>query len=110
MTVIVSQTRHALRRCAAFFWCAALMACLPPGLHAQADTGGYFIPGDPKSGMKTFFEKGCGRCHSVLGEGGRTAPDLARAPGGHLSSAEMLAAMWNHAPAMWEKMRVEHVS
>lgn len=110
MTVIVSQTRHALRRCAAFFLCAALMACLPPGLHAQADTGGYFIPGDPKSGMKTFFEKGCGRCHSVLGEGGRTAPDLARAPGGHLSSAEMLAAMWNHAPAMWEKMRVEHVS
>ncbi|HYX70290.1 MAG TPA: c-type cytochrome, partial [Terriglobales bacterium] len=48
-------------------------------------------------------------CHSVLGEGGRTAPDLARAPGGHLSSAEMLAAMWNHAPAMWEKMRVEGV-
>lgn len=72
-------------------------------------TGSYFIPGDPKAGMKAFFDKGCARCHSVLGEGGRNAPDLGRAPAGHLSSAELLAAMWNHAPTMWEKMRSERV-
>lgn len=99
-------------------WCLAaiagvLVACalVCPVLQAQTASGGsYFVPGDPKLGMRTFFDKGCARCHSVLGEGGRSAPDLARAPAGHLSSAELLAAMWNHAPSMWEKMRVEGVS
>ena len=67
----------------------------------------YFVPGDPKAGMQTFTEKGCMKCHSVLGEGGRTAPDLGRAPAGHLSAAELVAAMWNHAPAMWQRMRLE---
>ncbi len=81
-----------------------------PVLQAQGGEGGYFIPGDPKTGMRIFFDKGCARCHSVLGEGGRSAPDLARAPAGHLSSSELLAAMWNHAPNMWEKMRIEGVA
>ena len=70
-------------------------------------SAGYFVPGDPKEGMKLFFSKGCAKCHSVLGEGGKAAPDLARAPVGHLSAAELVAGMWNHAPAMWEKMRQE---
>ena len=43
-------------------------------------SGGYFVPGDPKAGMTAFFDKGCARCHAVLGEGGQSAPDLARAP------------------------------
>lgn len=74
-------------------------------------SAGYFIiPGDAKAGMKAFFDKGCVRCHTVLGEGGQKAPDLARAPGGHLSAAELVAAMWNHAPQMWEKMRQEKVT
>ncbi|HSA94175.1 MAG TPA: c-type cytochrome [Terriglobales bacterium] len=59
--------------------------------------------------MRVFFDKGCSRCHAVLGEGGKSAPDLARAPVGQLSAAEVLAAMWNHAPSMWEKMRQEKV-
>ncbi len=71
--------------------------------------GAYFLPGDVKAGMQAFFDKGCARCHAVLGEGGRAAPDLARAPGGHLSAAELVAAMWNHAPAMWEKMRAQRL-
>lgn len=79
-------------------------------LAAQGPSGGYFIPGDAKAGMKIFFEKGCAGCHAVLGEGGRTAPDLARAPSGHLSAADLVAAMWNHAPPMWEKMRQQNVS
>ncbi|MFQ5723009.1 MAG: c-type cytochrome [Terriglobia bacterium] len=72
--------------------------------------GGYFIPGDPKAGMESFFDKGCARCHAVLGEGGRSAPDLARAPAGHLSAAGLVAAMWNHAPPMWRKMRQQKVT
>ena len=86
-----------------------LMAALPV-LQAQSGEGGFLIPGDPKAGMRVFFDKGCARCHSVLGEGGKSAPDLARAPAGHLNSSEMLAAMWNHAPNMWEKMRIEGVA
>lgn len=81
-----------------------------PWLLAQGPGGGgYFIPGDAKAGMKTFFDKGCVRCHAVLGEGGKRAPDLARAPSGHLSAADLVGAMWNHAPQMWEKMRQEKV-
>lgn len=80
-------------------------------LAAQAPGGGgFFIPGDAKAGLQTFFEKGCVRCHAVLGEGGKAAPDLARAPAGHLSAAGLVAAVWNHAPAMWERMDVEKVT
>lgn len=76
-------------------------------LRAQG-RGAYFIPGDPQTGMRAFFDKGCARCHALLGEGGRSAPDLARAPGGLLSAGDLVAAMWNHAPSMWDKMRQEH--
>ncbi len=75
-----------------------------------ARPGAFFIPGDAKAGMFIFSEKGCARCHSVFGDGGRSAPDLARAPAGHLSAAELVAGMWNHAPAMWEVMRAENVT
>src|SRR3972149_237319 len=35
---------------------------------------------------------------------------MARAKEGHLSAHGMVAAMWNHAPPMWEKMRQEKVT
>ena len=93
-------------------WCALLLAvaalavaCVLVAVPLRAQGGGgYFIPGDPKAGMHSFFDKGCARCHSALGEGGHSAPDLARAPAGHLGSAELLAAMWNHAPQMHSTM------
>jgi len=87
------------------FWAglAMLLAALP----TAAREGAYFVPGDPKLGMQAFLEKGCVKCHSVLGEGGRSGPDLARAPAGYLSAAEVVAAMWNHAPSMWQRMRAE---
>lgn len=90
------------------FWLLVLAGPLAV-VWAQA-VGGYFVPGDAKAGLKTFFDKGCARCHSVLGEGGRTAPDLARAPAGHLSAGGLVAAVWNHAPAMWERMNREQVN
>lgn len=81
------------------------------GLAAQGTgSGGYFIPGDAKAGLKVFFDRGCSQCHSVLGEGGKSAPDLARAPGGHLSASGLVAAVWNHAPTMWERMNEAKVS
>lgn len=83
----------------------ALAAGSPAAQRPSA--GAFFIPGDPQQGMRTFFDKGCARCHAVLDEGGRSAPDLARAPAGHLGASELVAELWNHAPAMWEKMRAE---
>jgi cytochrome c2 len=68
------------------------------------------LPGDPTKGGEVFFSKGCSQCHAVLGEGGLTAPDLAHTPSGHLNAAQIAAAMWNHAPQMWERIKVEHLS
>ncbi len=88
-----------------------LLAALSPAAVAGSEIGGsgYFVPGDPKAGIRIFFDKGCAHCHAVLGEGGRSAPDLGRSPAGYLSAAELVAAMWNHAPAMWQKMRLKQV-
>jgi cytochrome c len=107
--MIATDNRYHLCR---LLWLAgtALLSTVAPLRSAQSAGGGaYFVPGDPKAGIRIFFDKGCGHCHAVLGEGGRTAPDLARSPAGHLSAAELVAAMWNHAPAMWQKMRLERL-
>src|SRR5207344_215886 len=36
------------------------------------------VPGDSARGAGLFVAKGCIQCHSVNGQGGRVAPDLAR--------------------------------
>lgn len=94
-----------------FGGCALLLCLLALSAAGMAsDAAAYFVPGDPKAGMKVFFSKGCAQCHSVLGEGGRSAPDVARAPGDHMSADELLAAMWNHAPTMWERMNATKIA
>jgi cytochrome c2 len=70
-----------------------------------------FMVGDPKVGAHLFFEKrGCAHCHSVNGSGGKLAADLgfARAPQATLN--QLVTAMWNHAPRMWERMRKERIA
>lgn len=56
-------------------------------------------PGDVKAGRLVFEEKLCVRCHSVRGQGGTTAPDLAKiaTAGGAMA---WTGAMWNHAQSM----------
>lgn len=61
-------------------------------------------PGDPVRGEKIFSSKGCIQCHTIAGEGGTVAPDLAtleitRSP---ITAAQ---AMWNHASFMEAKMK-----
>ncbi|MBI4876034.1 MAG: c-type cytochrome [Acidobacteria bacterium] len=60
--------------------------------------------GDAERGRETFQTQQCIVCHSVGGEGGRTAPDLARAAGRGFAPAEMVSLLWNHAPKMWAAM------
>jgi cytochrome c2 len=62
---------------------------------------------DPRAGMKVFWEKGCISCHPVLGQGGSVGPDLTRSPAIG-DSFQLTAAMWNHAPQMWQRMQAEH--
>jgi len=60
------------------------------------------LPGDPWSG-KALFRQRCQRCHQAEGEGGDIGPVLGSGEStGSLSG--FAAALWNHAPAMGERM------
>jgi cytochrome c2 len=62
---------------------------------------------DARAGMKVFWSKGCIRCHPVLGQGGNIGPDLSRSQSTG-DRFQLAAAMWNHAPQMWQRMQQEH--
>jgi mono/diheme cytochrome c family protein len=62
------------------------------------------IPGDARKGAELFQSQKCVTCHSVNGEGGKTAPDLGRKSGKKFMPSDLAALMWNHAPAMWSAM------
>ncbi len=65
------------------------------------------LPGltqNPLAGAQVFGAKGCVRCHSVNGLGGKVGPDLGRIPQ-RRSFYELAATMWNHLPRMGEEMR-----
>jgi mono/diheme cytochrome c family protein len=64
----------------------------------------YFArPGDGRRGQELLASKGCLNCHSVAGRGGKVAPDFART--NELDQpVTIVAAMWNHASGMAEKM------
>lgn len=59
--------------------------------------------GDARNGMRIFRVKGCTSCHSVMGEGGKTGPDLAESDIG-ATVTELIALMWNHWPQMLDQM------
>ncbi|MGB9105209.1 MAG: c-type cytochrome [Terriglobales bacterium] len=69
-----------------------------------------FLAASPVQGRAIFKSKGCVRCHAVNGVGGTLAPDLGRSQPAQSSVAQLVTAMWNHAPQMWDRMRVEKVS
>jgi mono/diheme cytochrome c family protein len=59
---------------------------------------------DPLAGSRVFGSKGCIKCHSVNGVGGKVAPDLARTMRPR-SFVDLATAMWNHLPQMTERMK-----
>lgn len=61
-------------------------------------------PGNPEHGWALFNDKGCIKCHSIFGAGGKVGPDLGEKRfTGRVS--EVAADLWNHGPKMWQKMQ-----
>jgi mono/diheme cytochrome c family protein len=59
---------------------------------------------DPLAGSRIFGSKGCVKCHSVNGVGGKVGPDLGRIARPH-SFYDLATAMWNHLPRMVDRMK-----
>lgn len=67
-----------------------------------------FLEGDPANGAFLFEAKGCLHCHAISGSGGHIASDLGRmTTSGRANLWELVTAMWNHAPQMWQQMQKE---
>ncbi len=72
---------------------AALMAYL------EADPARDPAP-DLARGQVTLIAKGCLKCHSLKGEGGRVGPDLTSVRNRLAPAATWGATMWGHTPRM----------
>ncbi len=105
-----SAQRLLLWSLAAVLALAALTGVLYTQRQHTEERWAVFLAGSPAAGAKVFQDKGCVRCHAINGTGGALAPDLARRRSAPASLPQLVTAMWNHAPQMWQRMRVEHVS
>lgn len=69
-----------------------------------------FLVGDPHEGARLFEKRGCVQCHRA----GGASPWSGRGLGVELQPKstinELVAAMWNHAPRMWEQMHAQNVA
>lgn len=64
---------------------------------------------NPLKGRTIFVSKGCVKCHSVWGVGGKLGPDLSRAGMGR-SFLQISGLLWSHSPRMVELMEQRGVS
>ncbi len=67
------------------------------------------LPGDARLGAKVFREQKCIVCHSINGQGGKSAPDLGKRIGRDYTPSTMASLMWNHAPVMWSAMEKQGI-
>src|SRR3954452_8141230 len=79
-------------------------------LLAGAGSAADAIAGEAKRGEQLFQTQQCVRCHSINGQGGSFAPDLARKIDRNYTPTVMASLMWNHAPEMWAGMKRENLS
>jgi len=68
----------------------------------------YTLPGNPARGKELFEEKKCINCHSIFGIGGSVGPSLT-STGYNRTIIQLAGVMWNHAPAMLQKMEEEGI-
>jgi mono/diheme cytochrome c family protein len=84
--------------------CGLLFALVGVAAPPAAPQGLFSATQDPIAGSRVFGAKGCGQCHAVRGQGGTVGPDLARIQRPR-TFYDLMAALWNHAPRMVERMR-----
>src|SRR5271157_4914301 len=70
----------------------------------------YLPLGDADRGRELFRARSCVACHSVAGEGGKSAPDLGLGAERGFSPYTMAGLLWNHAPVMWAAMDARGVA
>lgn len=64
-----------------------------------------FLTGDASRGARLYDDKGCAGCHPLDGAPPADTPDLRAVPEEHASFNALVSAMWNHAPAMWQRIQ-----
>ena len=82
---------------------SALLAMIAASCAGIAATRS-LLPGDAGRGRELFRAYNCSYCHSINGEGGRSAPDLGGSVDRGFSPYVLAGLLWNHAPAMWAAM------
>jgi len=83
----------------------AVVAALLLGSLGAAWAQPVFSPSqDPLAGARVFGAKGCVKCHSINGVGGKVGPDLARSLRPR-SFYDVATAMWNHLSRMADRMK-----
>ncbi|MDP2644811.1 MAG: c-type cytochrome [Desulfobacterales bacterium] len=83
-------------RFAGIFGIIACVLLAMSGLSSAQEVG---LPNNPLTGRQIFMEKGCVKCHSIFGRGGRTGRDFGSSLA-HLGPSGIFARMWNHSPEM----------
>jgi len=85
-------------------WTVVAVALVLCGLGAAWAQPVFTPSQDPLAGARVFGAKGCSKCHSVNGVGGKIGPDLA-----HISRPrtfhDLAADLWNHLQRMTAKMQ-----
>lgn len=62
----------------------------------------------PATGSTVFRDKECANCHGPSGGGTEYGPSLHNRES-LTSLPQLVAAMWNHAPHMWQEMESKHI-
>ena len=85
---------------------AGLVANLISEYRSPVRRHALYVVGVPEKGAELFFgEKRCSVCHAVNGKGGHVGPDLGTIHPGRPAMGWLATVLWNHAPAMWGRMR-----
>jgi len=67
-------------------------------------------PADAQRGAEVLRRENCLQCHSLRGQGGSAAPDLARRIGQGYTPASLASLVWNHGPTMWAAMSAKNIA
>jgi cytochrome c len=82
-----------------------LLAFIKSNARGDTKEAAFITPGNPREGKRVFIEKGCMKCHSIRGEGGKEGGDLGRkAKTFYKSLTQIASSMWNKGPTVLARM------